>query len=105
MVTLINGLDLSLDVLRYSAPTTNITAPKNIKKAEVNDLYCQNYCTLQQVDITEWIAKAALVLGNYTIQGTTVIENPIFYGDIRYTLYKKYKTSRHEYFVSIAYMA
>lgn len=70
--------------MRYSLPINNVTAPKYFESISIEQFYCDHGCTVQDVDISEWIAKSVLTYGNYTIQGTTTIDNPIFYNDIRY---------------------
>lgn len=82
-MTLINGLDVSTDIVRYSVPLNNITATKGFQSITVNELYCQNGATLQDVNVAEWIRKSVLISGNYTIQGITVIENPIFFDNLK----------------------
>lgn len=70
--------------MRYSVPINNVTAPKHFESISAEQFYCEYGCTVQEIDLSEWIAKSALTHGNYTIQGTTTIENPIFYNDIRW---------------------
>lgn len=82
MVSLVNDLNLSIDVIRYSIPYNNVTAPKNFRNIVIKDLSAT--ATVQEVNIRDWFAKAAFIEGNYTIQGTTVIENPIFYNNVKY---------------------
>lgn len=84
MASMVNELDLSIDVIRYSVPTNNVTAPKYFKNVIMKDL--STTATVQEVNIVEWFTKAAFIEGNYTIQGTTVIENPIFYNNVKYVL-------------------
>lgn len=38
---------------------------------------CQDGCTLQEVDMDDWITKSALTGLNYTIQGTTYAKGPV----------------------------
>lgn len=80
---LMNGLDVATDVARYSSPINNVTASKSFESVAVSDINCQSGCTLMAVDIIDWISKAVFVGGNYTIQGTTVIEAPIFYNNLK----------------------
>lgn len=81
--SLINGLDMVVDVVRYSNVINNITAVKSFDGVAVRNINCKNGCTLIGVDIGDWISKLAFAGGNYTIQGTTVIEAPIFYNNIK----------------------
>lgn len=83
-MSLVNDLDLSNDVIRYSVPINNVTAPKYFKSVVMKDLSAT--ATVQEVGILDWFTKAAFIEGNYTIQGTTVIENPIFYNNVKYVL-------------------
>lgn len=81
--SLINGLDVVTDVVRYSSPINNVTASKSFESVAVSNLNCQIGSTLMDVDVVDWISKVAFVNGNYTIQGSTVIEAPIFYSNLK----------------------
>lgn len=81
--SLINGLNVAADVARYSNPINNVTALKSFESVAVSNLNCEIGCTLMGVDIVDWISKVAFVGGNYTIQGTTVMEAPVFYSDLK----------------------
>lgn len=37
---------------------------------------------IQEVEIPDWMIRAILTVGNYTIQGTTVLESPLIFGDV-----------------------
>lgn len=81
--SLMNGFDLATDVLRYSNPINNVTASKSFESVAVSNIICQNGCTLMDVDVIDWISKVAFLGGNYTIQGTTVIDAPMFYNSLQ----------------------
>lgn len=81
--SLVNGIDLANDVMKYSSPLNNISAVKSFESALIHNLNCQNGCKLMDVDIGQWIGRVALSGGNYTIQGTTVIEAPISYYNLK----------------------
>lgn len=84
LTTLINGLDVGNDIVRYSVPLNNVTAPKWFQhRVTINELYSQNGATVQDVNVAEWIRKSVLISGDYTIQGLTVIENPIFFENLK----------------------
>lgn len=80
----INNLDFRTDMLRYSLPEQQISAPKRFEHVQVQDIVCQNGARLQTIDAADWVSKAVLSVGNnYTIQGTTVLENATIFGDVR----------------------
>lgn len=81
--SLINGFDVITDVVRYSNPINNVTAAKSFERLDVGNLYCRNGCTLMDVDVYDWMNKVVFVGGNYTIQGTTVIEAPVIYNSVK----------------------
>lgn len=70
-------------MLRYSVPTNNITKTKQFSNVNVQNLICGQGCTIQGVDILEWISKATLTQGNHTIQGTVLMKNPVFDDDLK----------------------
>lgn len=69
-------------MIRYSVPINNVTAPKYFRNVVLKDLSSTG--TVQDVNIRDWFTKAAFTEGNYNIQGTTVIENPIFFNNVKY---------------------
>lgn len=76
--TLINNLNFNNDIVRFSRPEMNIIrASKIFSELRVKNLVCQYGCSVNEVDLGEWIAKAVLVNNNYTIQGTTYLQNPV----------------------------
>lgn len=76
--TLINNLNFNNDIVRFSRPEMNIIrASKIFSELRVKNLVCQYGCAVNEVDLGEWIAKAVLVNNNYTIQGTTYLQNPV----------------------------
>lgn len=75
--TLINNLNFNNDIVRFSRPEMNIIrAPKIFAGLRVSNLVCDG-CSVNGVDLGEWILKAVLLNNNYTIQGTTYLRNPI----------------------------
>lgn len=81
--TKINGYDLEKDVLLNNIEYNNVTARKYFKNINIENLFCENDCRLQDINISEWISKSTFVYGNYTIQGTTIIDNVKIYDDVR----------------------
>lgn len=76
--TLINNLNFNNDIVRISRSEMNIIrATKTFSGLRIRNLVCQNGCSVNEVDLGEWIAKAVLVNNNYTIQGTTYLRNPV----------------------------
>lgn len=76
--TSINDLNFAADVARWDRPDLNvITAPKQFRSLTIDRLVCQDGCTLQGVDMDEWISKAAMTGLNSTIQGTVYVKNPV----------------------------
>lgn len=66
------------DIVRYSRPKENIIyADKNFENVKINHLICGGQCTLQYVNMGEWISKTVMVYSDYVVQGITYIENPI----------------------------
>lgn len=71
-------MNVASDVARWDRPDRNIiTAPKRFRSLTIDRLVCQDGCTLQAVNMQEWISKAALTGLNYTIQGTVYASNPV----------------------------
>lgn len=81
--TLVNGFNVATDVARYSSPLNNVTSFKTFESVAVNNLNCQYGCTLMDVDISDWFSKVTFAGGNYTIQGTTVMDAPLFYNNLK----------------------
>lgn len=76
--TLINGLNMNNDVVRYSQPEANIiVATKFFENLSINLLRTQKRFTINEVDIDYWITHSILLNKNYTIQGQTRINNPV----------------------------
>lgn len=76
--TNVNGLNLATDVARWDRPKMNIIrAPKRFGSLTIDRLTCQDGCTLQGVDMDDWVTKSVLPGLNYTIQGRVIIQNPI----------------------------
>lgn len=80
---LINGLDFRTDILRFSVPLANITATKYFNNLYVEEMMMDVEGRIQDVLIADWLVRAILTVGNYTIQGTTVLENPFIFGDVQ----------------------
>lgn len=73
-----NGLNLETDVARWSSPHTNIiTAPKRFQSLIIDRLTCEDGCSIQGVDVVDWISGAVMTGLNYTIQGTIYARNPV----------------------------
>lgn len=83
--TNINGLNFASDIVRWSSPSTNIiTAPKRFQSLSIDRLECQYGCTMQGVDMADWISKAVLSKSNQTIQGTVYARNAVIsYAEVR----------------------
>lgn len=86
---LINGLNLNNDVVRYSQPKQNIiNATKTFDSVEIESLNCRGKCTIQNVQVDQWMRDSVHADFNYTIQGETTLYNPIIssgvnlYGDL-----------------------
>lgn len=76
--TTVNGLNLETDVARWNSPRTNIlTAPKRFQSLSIDRLICEDSCTIQGVDVVDWISGAVMAGLNYTIQGTIYARNPV----------------------------
>lgn len=76
--TLINNLNFNNDIVRFSRHEMNIIcATKTFSGLRIRNLVCHNGCSVNEVDLGEWIARAVLVNNNYTIQGTTYLRNPV----------------------------
>lgn len=72
----VNNLNLKDDVVRWDHPNGNIVrAEKQFKSISIEQLFCYAGCTIQGVDIYEWIGKGVLTTLNYTIQGTVYVNN------------------------------
>lgn len=81
--TLLNGFDVATDVVRYSIPINHVSSVKSFESVAVSNINCQNGCKLMDVDVIDWLTKIVFVGGNYTIQGTTIMEAPIFYNNLQ----------------------
>lgn len=78
MSTKINNLNLATDVARWDSPSTNlITAPKKFESLSIGHLTCPAGCTLQGVDMDEWLQKSVMNGLNNTIQGTVYAKDPV----------------------------
>lgn len=76
--TLINSLNLNNDIVHFSRPEMNIVrASKTFSGLRIRNFVCGDGCSVNEVDLGEWIAKAVLVNNNYTIQGSTYLQNPV----------------------------
>lgn len=74
-----NDLNLKDDVVRWDRSDKNlIKAEKSFNSLSINQLSCHAGCSVQGVDIDEWISKGALLNMNYTIQGTVFINDATF---------------------------
>lgn len=75
---LINGLNLNNDVVRHSQPHQNlINAPKSFDNLQLDSLICRGKCTIQNVQMVEWMKNSVNVDFNYTIQGQTTLYNAV----------------------------
>lgn len=54
-----------------------IRADKTFTSLSIEHLTCKYGCTVNNINVAEWISKAVLLNINYTIQGTTYLQNPI----------------------------
>ncbi len=82
--SLVNGFNVATDVARYSYPINNVTSGlKTFDGIAVSNVKCQYGCTLADVNVADWISKLVFISGNYTIQGTTVMDAPIFYNNVK----------------------
>lgn len=61
----------------------NITATKYFQDMQVEKLWLTVDGRIQDVDISDWMVRSILTVGNYTIQGTTVLESPSVFGDVQ----------------------
>lgn len=61
----------------------NVTAIKYFRDMYVEELMMDVEGRIQDVLIADWMVRAILTVGNYTIQGTTVLENPFIFGDVQ----------------------
>lgn len=76
--TKINGLNFATDIVRWSSPSTNIIhAPKRFHSLNIDRLVCQYGCTMQGIDMADWISKAVLTASNQTIQGTVYARDAV----------------------------
>lgn len=73
-----NGLNFAADVARVDRPDLNIIrASKRFRSLSIDQLECRNGCTVQGVDIDDWMSRAAMINLNQNIQGTVYAQNPI----------------------------
>lgn len=71
-------MNFATDVARWDRQDLNIiTAIKRFRSLTIDRLVCQDGCTIQGVDMDEWISKAVMTDLNNTIQGTVYIKNPV----------------------------
>lgn len=76
--TTVNGLNFAADVARTDRPDLNIIrATKHFKSLTIDNLECRDGCTVQGVDMDDWISRAAMTALNHTIQGTVYARNPV----------------------------
>ncbi|XP_055320364.1 uncharacterized protein LOC129577415 [Sitodiplosis mosellana] len=76
--TTVNGLNFAADVARVDRPELNIIrATKRFRSLQIDRLECRDSCTVQGVDMDDWISRAAMIGLNHTIQGTVYAQNPI----------------------------
>lgn len=76
--TMINGLNLATDIVRWDSPSTNtIQASKQFQSLSIGQLICTTGCTLQDVNMDEWITKSVLIGLNNTIQGTVIAKDAV----------------------------
>lgn len=69
---------MATDVARWDRPNMNIVrAPKRFRSLSIDRLICQDGCTVQGVDMYDWLTKAVMMGLNYTIQGNFYAKNPI----------------------------
>lgn len=81
--SLINGFNVVTDVVRYSNSINNVTGVKSFEGLTTTNLNCQIGCRLMNIDVMDWMGRVALLSGNYTVQGTTVMDAPIFYDNLK----------------------
>lgn len=75
----VNNLNFKDDVVRWDRPDKNlIRAEKSFKSLSINQLSCHAGCSVQGVDIDEWISESVFSNMNYTIQGTVFINDGAF---------------------------
>lgn len=75
----VNNLILKDDIVRWDRPNKNlIRAEKSFKSLSINQLSCHAGCSVQGVDIDEWISKGVLLNMNNTIQGTVFVNDAAF---------------------------
>lgn len=73
-----NGLNFATDIARLDRPDLNvIRAPKRFRSLTIDELQCRDGCTIQGIDMEDWIDKAAMTGLNHTIQGTVYLRNPV----------------------------
>lgn len=73
-----NGLNFAADVARVDRPDLNIVrAKKRFQSLQIDRLECRDGCTVQGIDMDDWISRAAMTGLNHTIQGTVYAKNPI----------------------------
>lgn len=87
--TTINNLNLNDDVVRWDRITGNIIrAEKQFETIHIDRLNCQFGCSIQDVNVAEWITKSVFTtLRHNTIQGKVIINNPVMshvdvFGDV-----------------------
>lgn len=69
---------MATDIARLDRPNMNIVrASKHFRSLTIDRLTCQDGCTVQGVDMGDWIGKSVMSNLNYTIQGSVYIRNPI----------------------------
>lgn len=79
LLTALNSVNLNQDVVLWNQPNTYgniIRAEKTFKLLAVDRLTCVFGCKVQDVNVDEWITKAALSMTNATIQGYVYVESP-----------------------------
>lgn len=87
--TTINNLNLNDDVVRWDRITGNIIrAEKQFETIFIDRLNCQFGCSIQEVNVDEWITKSVFTtLRHNTVQGKIIINNPVIshvdvFGDV-----------------------
>uniref|UniRef100_A0A336MVZ6 CSON007096 protein n=1 Tax=Culicoides sonorensis TaxID=179676 RepID=A0A336MVZ6_CULSO len=78
----INDYNFNDDVVRYDVPHNNITGDKFFHDLYIKNVICAPPCLIQDTDMTEWFANAALIYGDFTIQGKTSMENVTVFGEL-----------------------
>lgn len=76
--TRINKLNFDSDIVLINRPESNIIrTAKFFESLTIGNFMCSYGCLIDNVDLGDWMAKAVLLNHNYTIQGTTYLQNPI----------------------------